>query len=68
MMGVEVTDEGVPARFSNLVVGSRLLALIKATRLEDSECTKIRQLLRHKGFALRMMGCSSMSMCQRVKD
>jgi hypothetical protein len=68
MMGVEVTDEGALARFSNLVVGSRLLTLIKATRLEDSECTKIRQLLRHKGFALRMMGCSSMGVCQRVKD
>ena len=29
-----------------------------AARLEDLECTKIRQLLRHKGFALRMLGCS----------
>ena len=35
-----------------------LFAWIKAARLEDPECTKIRQLLRHKGFALRMMGCS----------
>jgi hypothetical protein len=38
-----------------------LLAWIKATRLEDPECTKIRQLLRHKAFALRMLGCSPIS-------
>jgi hypothetical protein len=67
-MRVEVIDEGALAHLPNLVVGSRMLAWIKATRLEDSECTKIRQLLMHKGFALRMMGCSSMSVCQRVKD
>jgi hypothetical protein len=63
-MGVEVVDEGVFARLSNLVVGLRLLT----TRLEDPECTKIRQLLRHKGFALRLMICLSMSVCRRVKD
>jgi hypothetical protein len=27
-------------------------------RLEDPKYTKIKQLLRHKGFALRVMGCS----------
>jgi hypothetical protein len=36
-----VVDEGAPARLSNLVVGSRLLAWIKAARLENPECTKI---------------------------
>jgi hypothetical protein len=59
-----VVNEGVPARLSNLVVGSRLLAWIKAARLEDSDCTKIRQLLRHKGFALRLMGCLHMSVSE----
>jgi hypothetical protein len=44
-----------------MVVGSRLLTWIKAARLEDPECTKIKQLLRHKGFALRMMGCLPIS-------
>jgi hypothetical protein len=63
-MRVEVVDEGVFARLSNLVVGLRLLT----TRLEDPECTKIRQLLRHKGFALRLMICLSMSVYRRVKD
>jgi hypothetical protein len=29
--------------------------------LEDPKCTKIKQLLRHKGFALRMLGCSPIS-------
>jgi hypothetical protein len=38
-----------------------LLAWIKGTRLEGPECTKTKQLLRHKGFALRMMGCSPIS-------
>ena len=32
-----------------------------AARLEGPECTKIRQLLRHKGFSLRIMGCSPIS-------
>jgi hypothetical protein len=41
-MRVEVIDEGALAHLPNLVVGSRMLAWIKATRLEDSECTKIR--------------------------
>jgi hypothetical protein len=45
-MGVEVVDEGAPTHLSNLVVGSGLLAWIKATRLEDSECTKIKQLFK----------------------
>jgi hypothetical protein len=63
-----VVDEGEPAHLSNFVVESGLLAWIKATRLEDSECTKIKQLLRHKGFTLRLMGCSPMSVCRRVKD
>ena len=33
----------------------------QTTRSKDFECTKIKQLLRHKGFALRMMGCSLIS-------
>jgi hypothetical protein len=53
-MEVEVVDEGASACLSNLVVGLGLLA----AWLEDPKCTKIRQLLRHKGFALRMLGCS----------
>jgi hypothetical protein len=56
-IGVEVIDEGASACLSNLVVELGLLV----ARLEDPECTKIRQLLRHKGFALRMMGCSPIS-------
>jgi hypothetical protein len=40
-MGVEVVAESTPARLSNLVVESRLLAWIKAVGLEDLECTKI---------------------------
>jgi hypothetical protein len=36
-MGVEVVDEGAPACLSNLVVGSRLLAWINATQLENHE-------------------------------
>jgi hypothetical protein len=72
-MGVEVVDEGASARLSNLVVGSRLLAWIKIAQLVDPECTKIRQLLRHKGFALRMLTCwvahpFQMSVCRKVKD
>ena len=67
-MGVEVIDEGVSTCLSNLVVGSGLLARIKVAWLEDLECTKIRQLLRHKGFALRLMGCSPMRVCRKVKD
>jgi hypothetical protein len=34
-MGIAVIDEGVSTRLSNLVVRSRLLAWIKAARLED---------------------------------
>jgi hypothetical protein len=56
-IGVEVVDEGAFACLSNLVVGLGLLV----TLLKDPECTKIRQLLRHKDFALRMMGCSLIS-------
>ena len=41
-MGVEVVNKGAPACLFNLVVELRLLALIKAPRLEDPECTKIR--------------------------
>ena len=52
-IGVEVIDESMSARLSSLVVGLGLLA----TWLKNPECTKIRQLLRHKGFALRMLGC-----------
>jgi hypothetical protein len=63
-----VVDEGAPACLSNLVVESGLLASIKASRFEGLKCTKIRQLLRHKGFALRMLGCSPISVCRRVKD
>jgi hypothetical protein len=40
--GVEVVDEGASACLSNLVVGSGLLVWIKAARLENPECTKIR--------------------------
>ena len=58
-----MVDEGVPECLSNLVVESGLLAWIKAAQLEDPECTKIRKLLRHMGLALRMMGCSPMSVC-----
>jgi hypothetical protein len=60
-MGVKVVNDGASARLSNLVVELRLLAWIKPARLEGPECTKIRQLLRHKGFALRIMGCSAIS-------
>jgi hypothetical protein len=67
-MGVEVIDKGALARLSNLVVGSRLLVWIKAIQLGDSECTKIKQLLRNKAFTLRMLGCSPMSVCQKMKD
>jgi hypothetical protein len=67
-MGIEVIDEGASAHLSNLVVGSGLLAWMKAIRLEGPECTKIRQLLKHKAFALRMLGCSPMSVCWGVKD
>jgi hypothetical protein len=63
-MGVEVIDEDVSARLSNLVVGLGLLT----ARLEGPKCNKFRQLLRHKAFALRMLGCSPMIVCQRVKD
>ena len=52
-MRVEVIDDVVSAHLSNLVVGLGLLV----AWLEDHECTKIKQLLRHKGFALRMLGC-----------
>ena len=51
-IGVKVVDEGASAHLSNLVVGLGLFV----TWLEDSECTKIRQFLRHKGFALRILG------------
>ena len=51
-MRVEVVYEGVSAHLSNLVVGLGLLV----AWLEDAK-TKIKQLLRHKGFPLRMLGC-----------
>ena len=57
-IGVKVVDEGVTARLSNLVVGSGLLAWIKAAQFEGPKCTKIRQLLRRKDFALRMLGAN----------
>ena len=63
-----MVDEGVPARLFNLVVELGLLAWIKATQLKDTKCTKIKQLLKHKGFALTMMDCSPMSVCWRVMD
>ena len=44
-MGLEVVDEGAPVHLSNLMVQSKLLARIKATQLEDLECTKVKQLL-----------------------
>jgi hypothetical protein len=40
-MRVEVVNKGASACLSNLVVGSGLLAWIKAARLEDLEFTKI---------------------------
>jgi hypothetical protein len=49
-MRIEVIDEGVSACLSNMVVGSRLLALIEAARLEgfgaprSSSCEGIRVL------------------------
>ena len=61
MMGVEVADEGAPAHLSNLVGESEWLARIKVAQLDNPECTKIKQLLKHKSFALRMMGCSPIS-------
>jgi hypothetical protein len=67
-MGIEVVDEGASACLSNLVVESELLAWIKVAQLERPECTNIRQLLMHKGFTLRMLGCSPMSTCRMVKD
>jgi hypothetical protein len=67
-MGIEVVDEGASTRLSTLVVESKLLAWIKVSQLEGPKCTKIRQLLRHKGFTLRILGCSPMSTCQMVKD
>jgi hypothetical protein len=57
-----VIDEGALAHLFNLVVGLGLLA----ARLEDLKCTKIRQLLMHKSFALRMLGCSPMNVCQEI--
>jgi hypothetical protein len=63
-IGVKVVDEGALPRLFNLVVESRLLAWIKAARVENHECTKIKQLLRHKAFALRMLGCSPMSVSE----
>jgi hypothetical protein len=36
-MGIEVVDVGVPARLSNLVIESRLLAWTKATKLGNLE-------------------------------
>jgi hypothetical protein len=52
-MGVKVIDEGASAHLPSLVVGLGLLA----AQLEDLKCTKIRQLLSHKGFVLRMLDC-----------
>jgi hypothetical protein len=63
-----VIDEGASARLSNLVVDLGLLAWIKVTWLKELECTKIWQLLRRKGFVLRMLGCLPMSVCWKVKD
>ena len=36
-MEIEVIDKGTPARLSKLVVGSRVLAWIKAAQLENLE-------------------------------
>ena len=58
-MRIEVVDEGVSTRLSNLVIGLELLV----AQLEDLKCTKIRQLSRHKDFAIRMLGCSPMNVC-----
>jgi hypothetical protein len=63
-MRIEMIDEGASMCLSNLVVGLGLLAAL----LEDPKCTKIRQLLRYKGFTLRILGCSPMSVCRKVKD
>jgi hypothetical protein len=67
-IGVEVVDESTSARLTNLVDGLGLLASIKLARLEDPKCAKIKQLLRHKDFALKMLGCSPRSVCRKVKD
>ena len=50
-----MVDKGVSACLSNF--GLRLLV----TRLKNPECTKIKQLIRHKGFAIRLLGCSPIS-------
>jgi hypothetical protein len=66
-IGVEVVDESTSV-LTNLVDGLGLLASIKLARLEDPKCAKIKQLLRHKDFALKMLGCSPRSVCRKVKD
>ena len=61
-------DEGVTARLSNLEVESELFVWINVAQLENLECTKIKHSFRHKAFALRMLACSPIIVCRRVKD
>jgi hypothetical protein len=44
-MGLEVIGESMPVHLANLMAHSELLVRIKAAQLEDSKCTKIKQLL-----------------------
>jgi hypothetical protein len=58
-MGLEVVGEGMPIHLANLMVESELLARIKAAKLEDPECVKIKQLLtegKAKEFCLKEDG------------
>jgi hypothetical protein len=43
---MEVVGEGMPIHLANVAVQLELLARIKATQLEDSECVKIKHLLK----------------------
>ena len=58
-MGLEVLGEGTPVHLANLMVQLELLAKIKAAKLEDPECAKIKQLLaegKAKEFCLKEDG------------
>jgi hypothetical protein len=44
-MGLEVVGKGTPVHLANLMVQLELVARIKAAKLEDPECAKIKQLL-----------------------
>jgi hypothetical protein len=58
-MRLEVVGEGMPVHLANLIVELGLLARIKAVKLEDTECAKIKQLLaegKAKEFCLKEDG------------